>query len=72
MLIPGTYDDISRCDYDELCDEAREAIDAVVNSHALGAPISEPVALAILKLLGLCDLVADELLSAARIEAQQH
>ncbi len=28
--IPGTGDDYSRCDYDELCSEAREAIDAVV------------------------------------------
>lgn len=72
MTIPGTYENISRCEYDDLCSEAREAIDAVVNSHSVGSRISERVALALLRHLGLADDVADELLSDARIEAQKH
>lgn len=72
LTIPGTFDDISRCSYDELCSEAQQAIDAVVNSHTVGSRISEPLALAILRLLGMSDDEADELLSDARIEAQKH
>lgn len=72
MTIPGTYANISRCEYDDLCIEAREAIDAVVNAHSVGSPITERVALALLRHLGLADDVADDLLSAARIEAQMH
>jgi hypothetical protein len=35
--IPGTFDDISRCDYDELCDEARDGIDAILScAHGRG------------------------------------
>lgn len=71
MVIPGTFDDYSRCSYDELCEEARRAIDGVVNSHALGARISEPVALALLKLLGMSDVDATDLLADARTEATQ-
>lgn len=70
--IPGTGDDYSRCDYDELCSEAREAIDAVVNSHALGMKMSGPVAMMLLRFLGICDAAADDLLTAACEEATQH
>lgn len=69
--IPGTADDYSRCDYDELCSEAREAIDAVLSAHVAGV-MREPVALMILRFLGMCDVAAVDLLAAERHEASQH
>lgn len=69
--IPGTADDYSRCDYDELCDEAREAIDAVLSAHTAGV-IHEPVATMILRFIGMCDAAARDLLAAERFEASQH
>lgn len=69
--MPGTYDDYSRCSYDELCSEARDAIDAVVNSHALGMRIGTNDALMLLRFFGLCDAEADDLLIDARHEASQ-
>lgn len=68
--IPGTADDWSRCDYDELCDEAREAIDAIVSAHTAGV-MREPTALMILRFLGMCDAAAGDLLAAERFEASQ-
>ena len=68
--IPGTADDYSRCDYDELCEEAREAIDAVLSAHTAGV-MREPVALMILRFLGMCDVAAADLLAAERFEASQ-
>lgn len=68
--IPGTADDYSRCDYDELCEEAREAIDAVLSAHTAGV-MREPVALMILRFLGMCDDAAADLLAAERFEASQ-
>ena len=68
--IPGTADDYSRCDYDELCDEAREAIDAVLSAHIAGT-MKEPVALMIMRFLGLCDVCASDLLESERREASQ-
>lgn len=69
--IPGTADDYSRCDYDELCSEAREAIDAVLSAHTAGV-MREPVAIMILRFLGMCDVAAVDLLAAERHEASQH
>jgi hypothetical protein len=71
MLIPGTFDDYQRCSYDELCQEARTAIDAIVNSHALGARMDEQTALALLRLLGLSDHEAADLLADVRHEASK-
>lgn len=68
--IPGTADDYSRCDYDELCDEARDAIDAVLSAHTSGV-MSEPVAMMILRFIGMCDDAARDLLAAERFEASQ-
>lgn len=68
--IPGTFDDISRCDYDELCDEAREGIDAVLAGHTAGV-IKHGTAMMLLRFLGLADVAADDLLIAERIEASQ-
>lgn len=68
--IPGTFDDYSRCDYDELCDEAREAIDAVLSAHTAGV-MREPVAMMILRFIGMCDDAARDLLAAERFEASQ-
>jgi len=68
--IPGTADDYSRCDYDELCQEAREAIDAVLASHVAGV-MREPVALMILRFMGMSDAAAADLLAAERFEAAQ-
>jgi hypothetical protein len=69
--IPGTYDNISRCDYDELCAEAREGIDAVLAGHTAGV-IREPVAMMLLRFIGMCDEAARDLLAAERFEASQH
>lgn len=69
--IPGTFDDISRCDYDELCAEARDGIDAILSAHVAGV-MQEPVALMLLRFIGLCDAAASDLLAAERIEASQH
>jgi len=69
--IPGTADDYVRCSYDELCREARDAIDAVVNSHALNTRINGEDALMLLRFLGMCDAEAADLLSDARHEASQ-
>lgn len=68
--IPGTADDYVRCEYDELCSEAREAIDAVLAAHTAGV-MKEPVATMILRFLGMCDVAAHDLLSAERFEASQ-
>lgn len=68
--IPGTADDYSRCDYDELCEEAREGIDAILSAHTAGA-MREPVALMLLRFLGMCDYAAKDLLAAERFEASQ-
>lgn len=70
--IPGTAENFVRCSYDELCQEARDAIDAVVNSHALGMKMTEAVALSLLRFIGLDDDEADDMLTAAREEATQH
>lgn len=69
--IPGTYIDYQRCSYDELCQEARDAIDAVVNSHAFGAQMNEQTALMLLRFLGMNDGEADDLLTDARLEAMK-
>lgn len=69
--IPGTADDYARCDYDELCSEARDGIDAILSAHVSGA-MREPDALMLLRFLGMCDAAAVDLLSAERIEASQH
>ena len=69
--MPGTFDDISRCDYDELCEEARDGIDAILSAHTAGV-MREPVALMLLRFVGLCDAAAVDLLAAERIEASQH
>lgn len=69
--IPGTFDDYSRCDYDELCSEARDAIDAVVRSHAHGSRMDGDTAMMLLRFLGMCDVAAADLLSAERDEASQ-
>lgn len=68
--IPGTADDYSRCDYDELCAEAREAIDAILFAHTDGA-MGEPMALMLLRFIGLCDVAAVDLLASEREEALQ-
>lgn len=68
--IPGTADDYSRCDYDELCGEAREAIDAILAAYVAGA-MQEPVALMIMRFIGMCDHCADGLLESERLEASQ-
>ena len=68
--IPGTADDYSRCDYDELCTEAREAIDAVLAAHTSGT-MNEPVAIMIMRFLGMCDAAAQDLLIAERFEVSQ-
>lgn len=65
--IPGTADDWSRCDYDELCAEAREAIDAVLSAHVAGA-MREAPALMLLRFIGMCDAAAVDLLAAERLE----
>lgn len=66
--IPGTADDYSRCDYDELCAEAREGIDAILSAHTAGL-VREPVALMLLRFLGLCDAAAVDLLASERVSA---
>lgn len=66
--IPGTYANVSRCDYDDLCAEAREGIDAVLSAHVAGT-MKEPVAIMLLRFLGMHDAAASELLEAERIEA---
>jgi len=53
-----------------LCDEAREAIDAIVSAHTAGV-MREPTALMILRFLGMCDAAAGDLLAAERFEASQ-
>ena len=68
--IPGTADDWSRCDYDELCPEARDAIDAILFAYTDGA-MKEPVALMLLRFIGMCDaaaadLMVDELLESSK------
>lgn len=70
VTIPGTYADISRCDYDELCEEARIAIDATLAAHTSGV-MGEAVALMLLRFLGMCDAAAMDLLEAERLEASQ-
>lgn len=68
--IPGTFDDISRCDYDELCEEAREGIDAVLAAHTAGV-MKHDTAMMLLRFIGLADVAADDLLTSERIEASQ-
>lgn len=71
MTIPGTPDDYVACSYDELCSEARDAIDAIVNSHSVGASMSEEIATALLRFLGMNSDEAKELLADARLEASR-
>jgi hypothetical protein len=72
LTIPGTPDDYVACEYDELCSEARQCIDAVVNSNSVGTRIGDDVAMAILRFLGVQSDEAGDLLEDARIEAQKH
>ena len=72
ITIPGTPDPYIACSYDELCTEAQSAIDGVVNLHALGARITEPVALAILRFIGMDAGEASDLLADARHEASKN
>ena len=68
--IPGTADDYRRCDYDDLCEEARESIDAILSAHVVGA-MKEPVAMMLLRFIGMSDVAASDLLAAERFEAAQ-
>jgi hypothetical protein len=72
LTMPGTFDNVSRCSYDELCAEARAGIDAVVNSHTLGMRMPESIALMLLRFIGMDDDEAADLLTSAREEASQH
>jgi hypothetical protein len=69
--IPGTADDYSRCDYDELCAEAQDGINAIISAHTAGEMTLEVMTM-LLRFIGLCDrAVSDMIADAARLEGHQ-